>query len=153
MNTFAFFNEHLGRLLVPQDGEPHEAAYRALSSEHVLEGGIRKSRLTVGCWAIVRPTRTSLKTRLALPQLHYDDRTAADAFAAELSAWGGQEPRIFMCFDQRLLPAHNLFLSVDMRAVRVCSPQGVETFDATQAPGDGAGRMQRAIWKRMGTPA
>jgi hypothetical protein len=153
MNTFAFFNEHLGRLLVPQDGEPHEAAYRALSSEHVLERGIRKSRLLDGCWAIVRPTRTSLKTRLTVPQLHYDDRTWADAFADELSAWDGKEPRIFICFKKRLLPAHNLFLSVDLRVVRVCSPQGVETFDATQAPGDGAGRMQRAIWKRMGTPA
>ena len=146
MNTFAFFNTNFGRHLVAQHGEPHEAAHRALSSNHRLLKGTA-SRLSSG-WAIVRPSRSSVQLKLAATGLHYDERTRLEAFLEDLALWDGCEPRIYLMFDKAPVPLQNLFMTVDKRAVRICSPAGVETFDIAQAPGATAGGIQKALWKR-----
>ncbi len=149
MNTFEFFNENFGRHLVSQHGELHEAAYRALSSNHRLAKG-SMSRLSSG-WAIVRPGTSSVQLKLAAAGLHFDERTRVEAFIDELATWDGKEPRIFLMFDKAPVPIANLFLTVDRRAIRICSPAGVETFNLDQAPAPDAGGMQKVIWKRRDT--
>ncbi len=150
MNTFEFFNENFGRHLVTLGGEPHEAAYRALSSNHKLAKGTA-SRLSSG-WAIVRPGTSSVQLKLAASGLHYDERTRVEAFMEELDKWDGQEPRIFLMFDKAPVPIANLFMTVDRRAVRICSPAGVETFDRDAPPNDESGGIQKVVWKRKHAP-
>ncbi len=146
MNTFEFFNEHFGKHLVSQEGEPHVAAYRALSKSHKLTKGT-ESRLSSG-WAIIRPSISSIQLKLAAAGLHFDERTRVEAFMEELVKWDGNEPRIFLMFDKAPVPIENLFMSVDKRSIRICSPAGVESFDMNQAPTEESGGIQKVIWKR-----
>ena len=147
MNTYQFFNAHFGRHLVTQTNQPHKDAWTALTSTHDLtnkEGKPSKSRL-VG-WAIIRPTGALAQMNLTTPHIKRDERTRFEAFAAELSDWDG-EPRMFLSFDKAPIPIAHLFMTLDLRAVRVCLPGGVETFDFPEpAPGN-AGKMYRNIWK------
>ena len=146
MNAFRFFNANFGRYLIaPANRPPHGEAWRALSSSYPLRKGGR-SRLSSG-WAIVRPTGAVMQLELAVSGIEYDDeRTRFQAFADELAAWDGG-PRLFLTFDKAPLPIRHLFLTVDRRAVRICAPQGVETFDHTRPAPPGAGRVQRQLEK------
>jgi len=146
INTFEFFNQYFGKHLVSQKGEPHVVAYRALSSNHMLSKGT-PSRLVSG-WAIIRPSISSLKFAIAAKGLNIDPRTQVEAFMAELEEWDGIEPRIFLLLDQAPVPIENLFMSVDKRAIRICSPAGVESFDLNEAPTEESGGIQKAMWKR-----
>ena len=146
INTFEFFNQHFGRHLVKAEGEPHVIAHHALSNSHKLAKGT-DSRLASG-WAIVRPGTSSVQLKLAASGLHYDDRTRVEAFMAEFDKWDGNEPRIFLMFDKAPVPIANLFMSVDRRAVRICSPAGVETFNLDEPPNDESGGIQKVVWKR-----
>ncbi len=146
MNTFEFFNQNFGRHLVPVEGAPHEAAHHALSANHKLVKGTT-SRLSSG-WAIVRPGLSSVQLKLAATGLKYDSRTRVEAFMDELDTWDGKEPRIFLMFNKAPVPIANLFMTVDRRAIRICSPAGVETFNADEAPSEDSGGIQKVIWKR-----
>jgi hypothetical protein len=145
MNVYEFFNAGLGRHLVSQNGEPHQAAHRALASTHKLAKGI-ESRITSG-WAIVRPDGAALQQKLAATGITYDARTRIEAFLDELQRWDGT-PRLFLMFDKKPIPIANLFLTADLRAVRICSPKGVETFDFNMEPGPEAGGIQKAVHRR-----
>ena len=145
MNAFQFFNENFGRyLILPANRPPHMEAWRALSSAHPLAKG-GTSRICSG-WAIVRPGGTVMQQKLAVPGIEYDERTRFQVFADELAAWDGG-PRLFLTFDKAPLPIRHLFLTVDPRAVRICAPQGVETFDHTRPAPPGAGQVQRKLEK------
>lgn len=146
INTFEFFNQYFGKHLVSQEGEPHVVAYRALSSSHTLSKGT-PSRLSSG-WAIVRPSTSSIQLAVVAEGLNIDPRTRVEAFMAEIEAWDGVEPRIFLMFDKAPVPIENLFMSVDKRAIRICSPAGVESFDLNEAPTEESGGIQKAMWKR-----
>lgn len=146
MNTFEFFNQHFGKHLVTQRGSPAEAAWRALSSNHRLAKGT-DARLASG-WAIVRPGTSSVQLKLAAAGLHYDERTRVEAFLDELHNWDAQSPRMFLMFDKAPLPIAHLFMTVDPRAVRICSPAGVETFNWLEAPSTEGSAMHKALWKR-----
>lgn len=147
MNTFEFFVENFGKYLVNCDGlTPSAAAWKALSSNHKLQKGT-ESRLTSG-WAIVRPTKSTVQLKLAASGLNYDERTRIEAFQEELATWDGKEPRIFLMFDKAPVPISNLFMSVDRRLIRICSPAGVESFDADSEPTIDSGGIQKALWKR-----
>jgi hypothetical protein len=146
MNTFEFFNENFGKYLVSQEGETYEAAYRALSSNHKLAKGT-EGRLASG-WAIIRPKRSSVQLKLAASGLHFDERTRVEAFMDEMERWNGLEPRIFLMFDKAPVPIENLFMTVDKRAIRICSPSGVETFDLNEEPNSESGGIQKVMWKR-----
>lgn len=146
MNTFEFFNEYLGKHLVKQEGTATEAAWRALSSNHRLAKGT-VSRLASG-WAIVRPGTSSVQLKLAAAGMLFDERTRIEAFLDELQSWDGESPRLFLEFDKSPLPIANLFMTVDPRAVRICSPAGVETFNWLQAPEADGSSMHKLLWKR-----
>lgn len=147
MNTYQLFNHSFGRHLVDQGNQPHMDAWKALSSTHDLtnkEGKPSTSRL-VG-WAIIRPKSAIAQMNLTTPHIKRDERTRFEAFAAELIDWDG-EPRMLLSFDKAPIPIANLFMTLDLRAVRICLPGGVETFDFTKPAPDDAGKMQRNIEK------
>ena len=145
MNTFDFFNEHLGKLLVPQGNNPYENAAKALTSSHPLASG-KSSRLGSG-WAIVKSGKATVQLKLAAEGIHYDDRTRHEAFIDALENWD-DSPTLFLTFDKSPLPIANLFLTVDLRAVRVCDPAGVFTFDYTQEPTDSSPQFYKTLHKQ-----
>ena len=148
MNTYQFFNQNFGQYLTAQTNQSPMDAWRALSSSHPLQGG-GQSRLVSG-WAIVRPSGSTMQTKpkLAVSGIEIDDRgrTRFQAFADELAAWDGT-PRIFLLFDKASIPIANLFMTLDLRAVRICTPSGVETFDYAQKAYLGTGLVQRNLEK------
>jgi len=147
MNTYQFFNNGFGRHLTEQTNQPHVDAWRALSKSHAIvnkEGKPSTSRLTG--WAIVRPDGASAQTVFQSKDISHDPRIRFEAFAEELERWD-EAPRIFLTFSKAPLPIANLFMTVDLRAVRICSPGGIETFDYTQPVQEGAGVSQRNIEK------
>lgn len=97
-------------------------------------------------WAIIRPTVVTMQQKLAVEGIQYDDRTRFAAFADELAVWDNS-PRMFLLFDKSPIPIANLFMTLDLRAVRICSPTGVETFDYTQPAPATAGVVQRNLEK------
>ena len=150
MNTYEFFVANFGRHLVNADGlTPAAAAWKALSSNHKLAKGT-ESRLSSG-WAIVRPNRSTVQLKLAAKGVEQDDRTRIESFMEEFQTWDGVEPRIFLMFDKAPVPIANLFISVDRRLVRICSPAGVESFDIDAEPTEESGGIQKVIWKRKAT--
>ena len=144
MNTFEFFNQHFGRHLVEQQGKPYEATARALTASHLLASG-RKSRLSSG-WMIVKPDRVTMQLKLAASGINYDDRTRTQAFTFELEHWA-QTPTLFMVFDKKPLSIAHLFLTVDLRAVRICTPAGVQTFDYTKDPAELSPQYHRLLFR------
>ena len=146
MNTYQFFNQNFGKFLTAQTNQPYMDAWRALSSNHLLQSG-GQSRLVSG-WAIIRPTGATVQTKLAASGIEYDEqgRTRFAAFFEELAAWDGT-PRMFLLFDKASIPIANLFMTIDLRAVRICTPSGVETFDYTQKASPSAGMIQRNLEK------
>jgi len=148
MNTYEFFMANFGRHLASTDElTAAQAAEKVLSGSHRTIKGT-PSRLASG-WAIVRPGRSSLRLKLAAPEIVYDERNRLDAFTEELKAWDGMSPRIFLEFDKAPLTIDNVFTTVDRRWVRVCSPRGVASFDMDEEPDESAAGIQRAIWNRL----
>ena len=150
MNTFEFFNRNFGRYLnaAPPGNRPHMDAWRVLSAAHGMQGK-KPARLMSG-WAIVGPSGAVMQQRLSAVGIRYDSRGRADAFGEELDAWDGG-PRLFLVFDKSPVPIANLFLTLDLRAVRICAPGGVETFDYTRPADPKApdlGRFRRELERR-----
>lgn len=149
MNTYDFFNQHFGRFLTEQTNQPHMDSWRALSSMHPMynkDGKKSLSRLASG-WAIIRPTGSLVQLNLLADGIRHDQRTRFEAFADELSNWD-DTPRMFLIFDKAPIPISNLFITIDLRAVRICSPSGVETFDYTKPASPNAGVVQRVLEKQ-----
>ena len=74
-----------------------------------------------------------MQFKLAAKGIEYSTLTRYEAFAAALDNLNG-EPVILVEFDKRPVPVENLFSTYDLRAVRICSCKGVETFDYTIKP-------------------
>jgi len=151
MNTFQFFNQNFGRFLTEQTNQPYMDTWRALSSGHPLQkknkkGEDQSGRLSSG-WAIIRPSGSTMQQKLAVSGIEYDDRTRFEAFADELAAWD-DTPRIFLMFDKSPIPIANVFMTLDLRAVRICGPAGVETFDYTKSAPPTANVIQRNLEKQ-----
>jgi hypothetical protein len=146
MNTFQFFNQNFGRFLTPQTNQPSRDAWKALSSSYPIlnsEGKESNSRLASG-WAIIRPTGAVTQLKLVAEGIEQDGCTRFEAFLKELSVWD-DSPRIFLIFDKAPIPIANIFMTLDLRAVRICSPKGVETFDYTKPTPPTAGMVQRNL--------
>jgi hypothetical protein len=124
MNTFQFFNQNFGRFLTEQSNQPHVDTWRALSSAHPYQkknkkGEDQSGRIVAG-WAVISPSGTVMQQKLAVSGIQYDDRTRFEAFADALAAWDGT-PRIFLMFDKAPIPIANVFMTLDLRAVRICT--------------------------------
>ncbi len=140
-----FFNQHFSRHLVELTGDEVADATAALSRMHPLaKGGV--SRFSSG-WAVITEDGATVQLKLAVPGLRYADQTRYEAFLAALDAFNGR-PVMLLEFDKRPVPVANLHRTLDLRAVRVCSARGVETFDFTAPPvPKGGTRTQRNLWK------
>jgi hypothetical protein len=148
MNTYEFFMEHFGRHLIDAEGlTAAQGTEKALSSNYTTLKGT-PSRLQSG-WAVVRPGVSSLQLKITAKGIAYDNRTAMEAFIDELTTWDGDSPRIFLQFEKAPVPISNLFITVDRRLIRICSPKGVASFDMNVDPDSSATIVQRAIWKRL----
>ena len=141
-----FFNDHFGRYLTAQTGNPAVDAQRALSRGHAMKKGGDPQRISSG-WAIVRPSAPTMQFDLAADGIGYSRQTRYEAFGAELDAWDGT-PRIFIVFDKKPVPVNNLFVTYDPRAVRICSHKGVETFDYTKPPEKTGCETHKVLWNQ-----
>ena len=141
-----FFNSNFGRHFVRQTGDAAADAQAALSSGHKMKKGGPPQRISSG-WAIVRPDGSAMQMKFAADGIEYRVEDRYTAFLAELVAWDGK-PRIFLAFDKKPVPVSNVFVTYDVRAVRICSPAGVETFDFTVPPEKSSGVAHKVIWKK-----
>ncbi len=122
-----FFMDNFGQYFIKRTGNDLADAQSVLSKSHAKAVGDGVSRLISG-WAIIRPGSAWMRADLKAEGvernncLHY-----SEAWLAECDRWDGQEPRIFLRFENSNLSATQIFLSVDKRFVRICSPGGVET--------------------------
>jgi hypothetical protein len=145
VNTYDFFNRNLGTHLVSQEGTPWEATQRALSANHRLKKG-SMSRLGSG-WAVVREGRATVQLALDAAGIEFDTRTRYEAFLEVLENWS-DEPVLLMTFDKKPLSISQLFITADIRAVRICTPKGVQSFDWTREPSAEACEYHRILWKQ-----
>ena len=143
-----FFNQNFGRYFVAQTGDKSADAQAALSSGHAMKKGGAPQRISSG-WAIVRPGGSAMQMKFAATGIEYRVEDRYTAFLAELEAWDGT-PRIFLTFDKKPVPIGNVFVTYDLRAVRICSPASVETFDFTVPPDITSGVAHKVIWKKKG---
>lgn len=143
-----FFNQNFGRFLTAQTGNAAADAQHALSKGHVMKKVGAPQRIASG-WAIIRAGQSTMQFELAAKGIAYSRLTRYQAFQAELDRWDGA-PRIFIEFDKKPVPIKNLFVTYDLRAVRICSPKRVETFDYTQPPEKDGGKTHKVIWKQKG---
>ena len=143
-----FFNQNFGRHFVEKTGDAIADANAVLSGGHKMrKAGGTVQRISSG-WAIVRPGRSTLQMKFAATGVDYADEDRYTAFLAELEAWDGT-PRIFLTFDKKPIPVGHVFVTYDRRAVRICSPGSVETFDFTVPPEKTGGVAHKVIWKKM----
>jgi hypothetical protein len=146
MNATELLNQTFGRHLVPQTGDSVADAQAALSSGHAMAKGGTKQRIASG-WAIIKPSGATMQFKLAAKGIGYSDKTRYDAFAELFDTWDGT-PAILMEFDKKPVPVENLFITYDLRAVRVCSPKGVETFDYTVEPEKDGCKTHKVLYKQ-----
>lgn len=133
MTTAAFFMENFGRHFVQPTDDAWADVGRVLRGSYPMTGKKSLSRMQSG-WAIVRPGSATLQLDLDIAGLQKSRMTRFEAFAAELAAWDGRSPRIFMLFDKAPIPAQAIFVSVDKRRVRICTKAGATTEDWTIHP-------------------
>lgn len=133
MNAATFFMENFGRHFIKPGGDAWADAGAVLRGAYPMTTKTSASRMQSG-WAIVRPGSATLQLDLKVPVIQKSRMTRFEAFAAELAAWDGREPRIFMLFDKAPIAAKHIFVSVDKRCVRVCTNAGARTEDWTIHP-------------------
>lgn len=133
MSAAAFFMENFGRHFIQPTGDDWADVGNVLRGAYPMNGKASFSRMQSG-WAIVRPGSATLQLDLNITVVQKSRMSRSEAFAAELAAWDGREPRIFMLFDKAPIAAQDIFLSVDKRRVRICTKSGAETRDWTAHP-------------------
>ena len=146
MNAIELLNQNFGRYLVPQTGDAVADAQAALSGGHDMAKGGTKQRVASG-WAIIKPEGATMQFKLAAREIKYAEKTRYEAFANLLDNWNGT-PAILMEFDKKPIPVGNLFITYDLRAVRVCSAKGGETFDYTIEPEKDGCKTHKVLFKQ-----
>lgn len=130
MNTYAFFIEHFGRVLIARTGDDLADTERVLNMSFTNRAG-KPQRLAAG-WAVVSPGGSRLQLDLPAPGIETGAAgTRFDAFAAALR---GPLPTMLLAFDKKPLGIDQLFITHDLRAVRICDPKASESFDLDAQP-------------------
>jgi hypothetical protein len=131
MNTAEFFMKHFGIHFITPSGNAWADVATVLRSAYPKADKPDVSSRMQSGWAIIRPGSATLQLDLAIPVVQKSRMTRVVAFTAELDAWDGVEPRIFMVFDKAPIAAQHIFLSVDKRMVRICTKDGAISEDWT----------------------
>lgn len=124
---------------------------RWLNSSHLhADGSYRRPSDT---WMIISRERVLTRQRFAiipdaLPGLCVVDMPETKAIYRHLQHWDGS-PFCILSLEKKRLYLKDIFLTHDLRAVRVCSPRAVECFDFTQPPSEGGGKYHRRLWKEQ----
>jgi hypothetical protein len=130
MNTYEFFMEHFGRFLTKRTGNDIADTERVLNMSFSNRSGMPQ-RLAAG-WAVVSPQGSRLQLDIPAPGIEVGaDGTRFDAFAVALR---GPLPVMLLAFDKKPLGIDQLFVTYDLRAVRICDPKASETFDLQADP-------------------
>lgn len=130
MNTFEFFMEYFGRFLVKGTGDPLIDTERVLTTNFTNRSG-KPQRLAAG-WAVVSPEGSRLQ--LDIPTAGITTGAPGTRFEAFAAALRGPLPVMLLAFDKKPLGVDQLFVTYDLRAVRVCDPKSSETFDLNAEP-------------------
>lgn len=142
MNTFAFFIEYFGRFLVERTGDDIADTERVLNISFTNRAG-KPQRLAAG-WAVVSPGGSRLQ--LDIPVRGVETGAAGTRFEAFAAALRRPLPVMLLAFDKKPLGVNQLFVTHDLRAVRVCDPKAGETF---AIGAEATGTYHRNIRKAM----
>ena len=148
MNTYDFFMENFGKFLLQDEGLSYELTARVLNSYHEGVGGKKPNRLTAG-WALIQPNKAQLQKELAAKGIKYfgPEVTRYEAFGGVLNNWK-DTPTMFITFGKSSFSIENLFITVDLRQVKICEPSGVQAFDYTQDPDENSPEFHRILFKQ-----
>lgn len=130
MNTLEFFLQHFGRHFLDEDqrtGDPLRDAVRVLHASHPVTGKA-PSRFNTGQAAVIRARGTLLRGGFAVNGLQLTDTSPTELIARTLLDWDG-EPVMFLTFEKVLFPPDNLFVTYDLRRVRVCNAKAVHSVN------------------------
>jgi len=142
-STFEIIDTGFARHVVNADrltGQPVRNSAIALTMNHPLlprDGSNKTSSSRLTGWAIIRSSGATVQARLSASGIDAGDpRTRFVAFEQELANL--TEPVVLLTFSKSTVNIGNVYATYDTRVVRVCSPDGVETFDFTTDPGPDA---------------
>lgn len=130
MNTFAFFMEYFGRFLVKRAGDDLNDTERVLTMSFTNRVG-KPQRLAAG-WAVISPSGSRLQ--LDIPAAGIVTAAPGTRFEAFAEALREPLPVMLLTFDKKPLGVDQLFVTYDLRAVRICDPKASETFDLSAEP-------------------
>lgn len=132
MNGIDFFFTHLGRFMVKPTGNVGEDVQRAINGAlpRVQKEGKSAAaiRLTTGEFAIVRAAGSTLYAQVSGLPVETRKANWNEEIVRCLLGWTG-EPVLFAAFDKVLFPPQNLFVTYDLRRVRLCRAKGVDDID------------------------
>lgn len=134
MNTAEFVVENFGRYMFAPTGDVLKDANRAVNGHVPMRSGSR-SRLMSGFAIIRADAPPSVQMKVAVPGVIVDERPWFEPVVDELENWTGS-PRMFLRFGKGGFPLDRIFVTYDLRAVRLCTPVVAPTFDWL-APGEG----------------
>ena len=130
MNAYAFFMAHFGRFLMKRTGDDLADTERALTMSFNNRQG-KPQRLAAG-WAVVSPLGSRLQ--LDIPAAGIESAALGKRFEAFAAALRWPLPVMLLAFDKKPLGVDQLFVTHDLRAVRVCDPKTSATFNLDSEP-------------------
>jgi hypothetical protein len=149
MNTYDFFMENFGKFLLQDEGLSYELTARVLNSYHEGVGGKNPRRLGAGGWALIQPNKPTMQQELAAKGITYFGKEVSrwEAFGEVLNNWQNI-PTIFIIFGKSSFSIENLFITVDLRHVRICEASGSQTFDYTQDPDKNSPTVHQKLFEK-----
>jgi len=147
MNTFVFLHDYFARyLLCDPTNNVIADTKRALTMSHRMATG-KLGRLTG--WALVKQDKTYIQSKIAATHpnlITADPRTRYDAWYEELKSFEG--PTCFIEFTQSTFNISNIFLTYDLRAVKICGPASSQTFNYLNEPDKSSGKAHKVFAKK-----
>lgn len=146
MNTFAFLQQNLARYLLPSlSNDPVQDSKRALTMNHLLDKGT-SGRLTG--WAMITKDKAIVQAKLAARDTNLitsDPRTRYEAWLDGLNNFNS--PTCFIEFTKSTVNIGYIFLTHDVRVVKICGPASFETFNFLAEPDERSGKAHKVISK------
>jgi hypothetical protein len=144
MTTFEFLASYGAARFGIETGNPIADVEHWLNSGHPQLDG--KPRRPSDTWMIVSRDKLETQQRFANPGIVISNESEIPAYLRHLMSWDGT-PFCFLKLEKKRLYLRGIFLTYDLRAVRVCTPRSVETFDFTRTPSESSGGYHHRIWK------